>query len=38
MLLRAYEELAGYLTGEAADEVLLKMDKLWALMREKAAT
>ena len=36
-LLQVYEELAGRLTGEAADEVLLKIDKLRALMREKAA-
>ncbi|HFN4058516.1 TPA: hypothetical protein ACHQNF_002311 [Pseudomonas aeruginosa] len=36
-LLQVYEELAGRLTGEAAEEVLLKMDNLRALIREKAA-
>lgn len=36
-LLQVYEELAGRLTGEAADEVLLKMDKLRAELREKVA-
>lgn len=34
-LLQVYEELAGRLTGEAADEVLLKMDNLRALMYDK---
>lgn len=36
-LLQVYEELAGRLTGEAAEEVLLKMDNLRALIRERAA-
>lgn len=36
-LLQVYEELAGRLTGEAADEVLVKRDKLLAVLREKAA-
>ena len=36
-LLRAYEELAGRLTGEAAAEVLLKMQRLRAELSEKAA-
>lgn len=36
-LLQVYEELAGRLTGEAVDEVLLKVDKLRAVLSEKAA-
>ncbi|MGP4921428.1 hypothetical protein CYD26_19155 [Pseudomonas sp. FFUP_PS_473] len=36
-LLQVYEELAGRLTGEAADEVLVKRDKLRAELREKTA-
>jgi hypothetical protein len=36
-LLQVYEELAGRLAGEAADEVLLKRDKLRAVLSEKAA-
>jgi hypothetical protein len=36
-LLLAYEELAGRLTGEAAAEVLLKMQRLRAELGEKAA-
>ncbi len=36
-LLQVYEELAGRLTGEAADAVSLKRDNLRASMREKAA-
>lgn len=36
-LLQVYEELAGRLAGDAADEVLLKMEKLRAVLREKAA-
>ncbi|MBU1284980.1 MAG: hypothetical protein KJ989_09740 [Gammaproteobacteria bacterium] len=36
-LLLAYEELAGRLTGEAAAEVLLKMQRLQALIDGKAA-
>lgn len=36
-LLQVYEELAGRLTGEAADEVLVKRDNLRAELREKTA-
>ena len=36
-LLRAYEELAGHLTGEAAAEVLLKMHRLRAELGDTAA-
>lgn len=36
-LLQVYEELAGRLTGEAADEVLVKRDNLLAELREKTA-
>ncbi|MCY1303625.1 hypothetical protein D9M70_533410 [compost metagenome] len=36
-LLSVYEELAGSLTGEAADVVLLKMDTLRTVLGKKAA-